>query len=77
MIDDYDIDWAYQVLFEHYSYEEIYFVDKWEVRMELIRRRLLQYPGEPNLLALTDRELDDFTTALNRGLKEIEAEEAA
>ena len=65
------------MLLEHYSYEEIYFVDKWEVRMELIRRRLLQYPGEPNLLALTDRELDDFTTALNRGLKEIEAEEAA
>lgn len=77
MIDDYDIDWAYQVLLEHYSYEEIYFVDKWEVRMELIRRHLLQYPGEPNLLALTDRELDDFTAALNRGLKEIEAEEAA
>ena len=77
MIDDYDVEWAYQVLLEHYSYEEIYFVDKWEVRMELLRRHLLEYPGEPNLLALSDRELDEFTAALNAGLKEIEEEEAA
>lgn len=77
MIDDYDVEWAFTVLLEHYSYNLIYYVDKWEVRGELLRRHLLEYPGEPNLLALSDRELDEFTAALNRGLKEIEAEEAA
>ena len=77
MIDDYDIEWAYQVLLEHYSYNLIYYVDKWEVRGELNRRHLLQYPGEPNLLAFSDRELDEFTAALNAGLKEIEEEEKA
>lgn len=77
MIDDYDVEWAFTVLLEHYSYNLIYYVDKWEVRSELIRRHLLQYPGEPNLLALSDRELDEFTAALNAGLKEIEEEEAA
>lgn len=77
MIDDYDVEWAFTVLLEHYSYNLIYYVDKWEVRGELNRRHLLQYPGEPNLLSLTDRELDEFTAALNAGLKEIEEEEAA
>ena len=77
MIDDYDVEWAFTVLLEHYSYNLIYYVDKWEVRGELNRRHLLQYPGEPNLLALSDRELDEFTAALNAGLKEIEEEEAA
>ena len=77
MIDDYDVEWAFTVLLEHYSYNLIYYVDKWEVRGELNRRHLLQYPGEPNLLALSDRELDEFTAALNADLKEIEEEEAA
>lgn len=77
MIDDYDVEWAFTVLLEHYSYNLIYYVDKWEVRGELNRRHLLQYPGEPNLLSLTDRELDEFTAALNAGLKEIEEEEKA
>lgn len=77
MIDDYDVEWAFTVLLEHYSYNLIYYVDKWEVRGELNRRHLLQYPGEPNLLALSDRELDEFTAALNAGLKEIEEEEKA
>lgn len=77
MIDAYDVEWAFTVLLEHYSYNLIYYVDKWEVRGELNRRHLLQYPGEPNLLSLTDRELDEFTAALNAGLKEIEEEEAA
>lgn len=77
MIDAYDVEWAFTVLLEHFSYNLIYYVDKWEVRGELNRRHLLQYPGEPNLLALSDRELDEFTAALNAGLKEIEEEEAA
>lgn len=77
MIDAYDVEWAFTVLLEHYSYNLIYYVDKWEVRGELNRRHLLQYPGEPNLIALSDRELDEFTAALNAGLKEIEEEEAA
>lgn len=77
MIDAYDVEWAFTVLLEHYSYNLIYYVDKWEVRGELNRRHLLQYPGEPNLLALSDRELDEFTAALNADLKEIEEEEAA
>lgn len=77
MIDDYDVEWAFQVLLEHFSYELIYYVDRWEVRQELLRRHLLEYPGEPNLIALSDRELDEFTAALNAGLKEIEEEEAA
>lgn len=77
MIDAYDVEWAFTVLLEHYSYNLIYYVDKWEVRGELNRRHLLQYPGEPNLIALSDRELDEFTAALNADLKEIEEEEAA
>ena len=42
MIDDYDVEWAFQVLLEHFSYELIYYVDRWEVRQELLRRHLLE-----------------------------------
>ena len=77
MIDAYDVEWAFTVLLEHYSYNLIYYVDKWEVRSELIRRHLLQYPGEPNLLALCDHDLDEFTAELNACLKVIEEEEKA